>query len=80
LLHGDLHCGAAIRAGATGPSLTVPPARAMHGLLWKLRLNSCACSSPQPIGDESMAGAWVGGWDKCHVLFVVMVERPRPVR
>ena len=21
---------------------------------------------------------WVGGWDKCPVLFVVMVERPRP--
>jgi hypothetical protein len=23
---------------------------------------------------------WIGGWDKCHVLFVVMVERPGPVR
>ena len=22
---------------------------------------------------------WVGGWDKCRVLFVVMVERPRRV-
>jgi hypothetical protein len=20
---------------------------------------------------------WIGGWDKCHVLFVVMVEWPR---
>ena len=20
---------------------------------------------------------WVGGWDRCHVLFVVMVEAPR---
>jgi hypothetical protein len=23
---------------------------------------------------------WVGGWDKCRVLFVVMVERPKPSR
>jgi hypothetical protein len=23
---------------------------------------------------------WVGGWDKCRVLFVVMVERPRRIR
>ena len=21
---------------------------------------------------------WIGGWDKCRVLFVVMVERPNP--
>jgi hypothetical protein len=21
---------------------------------------------------------WIGGWDKCRVLFVVMVERPKP--
>jgi hypothetical protein len=21
---------------------------------------------------------WIGGWDKCRVLFVVMVERSRP--
>ena len=20
---------------------------------------------------------WVGGWDRCHVLFVVMLEAPR---
>ena len=20
---------------------------------------------------------WIGGWDKCRILFVVMVERPR---
>jgi hypothetical protein len=23
---------------------------------------------------------WIGGWDKCRVLFVVMVERPKPSR
>jgi hypothetical protein len=23
-------------------------------------------------------GDWIGGWDKCRLLFVVMVERPKP--
>jgi hypothetical protein len=27
-------------------------------------------------GKFSGAPKWIGGWDKCRVLFVVMVERP----
>jgi hypothetical protein len=32
---------------------------------------------PVPVGDhvDGWRVCWVGGWDKCRVLFVVMVER-----
>jgi hypothetical protein len=32
------------------------------------------------IGDriDGWRVCWVGGWDKCRVLFVVMIERVRP--
>jgi hypothetical protein len=35
---------------------------------------------PAALGDRinGWRVCWVGGWDKCWVLFVVMVERPRP--
>ena len=35
---------------------------------------------PVALGDHigGWRVCWVGGWDKCLVLFVVMVERPRP--
>ena len=31
-----------------------------------------------PLGHhiEGWRVCWVGGWDRCHVLFVVMVEAP----
>jgi hypothetical protein len=34
------------------------------------------------IGDriDGCRVRWIGGWDKCRVLFVVMVERPKPSR
>ena len=37
---------------------------------------------PVALGDfiDVWRVCWVGGWDKCRVLFVVMVERPRPSR
>jgi hypothetical protein len=37
---------------------------------------------PAAIGDriDGWRVCWIGGWDKCHVLFVVMVERPRQAR
>jgi hypothetical protein len=33
--------------------------------------------SPLAVGDhiDGWRVCWVGGWDKCRVLFVVMVER-----
>jgi hypothetical protein len=35
---------------------------------------------PAAIGDriDGWRVCWVGGWDKCRVVFVVMVERSRP--
>jgi hypothetical protein len=32
------------------------------------------------IGDhiDGCRLCWIGGWDKCRVLFVVMEERPKP--
>jgi hypothetical protein len=37
---------------------------------------------PAAVGDriDGWRVCWVGGWDKCRVLFVVMVERPKPTR
>jgi hypothetical protein len=34
---------------------------------------------PARLGDHinGWRVCWVGGWDKCRVVFVVMVERPR---
>jgi hypothetical protein len=34
---------------------------------------------PASLGDEidGWRVCWIGGWDKCHVLFVVMVKRSR---
>jgi hypothetical protein len=34
---------------------------------------------PVVLGDriDGWRVCWIGGWDKCRVLFVVMVERPR---
>jgi hypothetical protein len=36
---------------------------------------------PVAIGDriDEWRVCWIGGWDKCRVLFVVMVERKRPI-
>jgi hypothetical protein len=33
---------------------------------------------PAALGDrlDGWRVCWIGGWDKCRVLFVVMVERP----
>ena len=41
-----------------------------------LRLFRCA-----HLGDriDGWRVSWVGGWDKCRVVFVVMVERPLAV-
>jgi hypothetical protein len=57
----------------------------MHGSPCKFRLSFCVSSekSPfekSPLAITLMAGASAGlaGWDKCRVLFVVMVERSRP--
>lgn len=35
---------------------------------------------PAALGDrlDGWRVCWIGGWDKCRILFVVMVERPRP--
>ena len=37
---------------------------------------------PVSLGDriDGWRVCWLGGWDKCRVLFVVMVERPRRTR
>lgn len=37
---------------------------------------------PVAIGDriDAWRVCWIGGWDRCRVVFVVMVERPRPAR
>ena len=34
---------------------------------------------PVALGDRinGWRVCWIGGWDKCRVLFVVMVERPQ---
>ena len=34
--------------------------------------------NPAALGDRigGWRVCWIGGWDKCRVLFVVMVERP----
>jgi hypothetical protein len=38
--------------------------------------------TPAALGDriDGWRVCWIGGWDKCRVLFVVMVERPRRSR
>jgi hypothetical protein len=35
---------------------------------------------PVALGDriDGWRVCWVGGWDKCRVVFVVMVEGPQP--
>jgi len=37
---------------------------------------------PAAVGDrfDGWRVCWIGGWDKCRVLFVVMVERQRHAR
>jgi hypothetical protein len=37
---------------------------------------------PAALGDriDGWRVCWVGGWDKCRVVYVVMVERQRPTR
>ena len=37
-------------------------------------------TNPAALGDriEGCRVAWVGGWDRCRVLFVVMVENEVP--
>jgi hypothetical protein len=37
---------------------------------------------PVALGDriDGWRVCWIGGWDKCRVLFVVVVERPRRTR
>jgi hypothetical protein len=37
---------------------------------------------PVALGDfiDGWRVCWIGGWDKCRVLFVVMVERRKPTR
>jgi len=37
---------------------------------------------PVALGDQidGWRVSWIGGWDKCRVLFVVMVERQRRAR
>ena len=37
---------------------------------------------PVALGDriDGWRVCWIGGWDKCRVLVVVMVERPRRTR
>jgi hypothetical protein len=37
---------------------------------------------PVALGDriDGWLVCWIGGWDKCRVLFVVMVQRPRRTR
>ena len=60
--------------------LTVPPHGAMHVMspmrvetrfLWLCR--------PAVLGEhiDGWRVCWLGGWDKCRVFFVVMVERQR---
>ena len=46
--------------------------RAMHVQTKFLRL-----SKPVSLGDriDNWRVSWVGGWDKCRVFFVVMVDR-----
>jgi hypothetical protein len=36
---------------------------------------------PVALGDQidGWRVCWIGGWDKCRILLVVIVERPRPV-
>jgi hypothetical protein len=38
--------------------------------------------NPAALGDhiDGWRVCWVGGWDKCRVVFVVMVEKLRPAR
>jgi hypothetical protein len=37
-------------------------------------------TKPAALGDriDGWRVAWVGGWDRCRVLFVVMVEKQDP--
>jgi hypothetical protein len=48
---------------------------AMHIETKYLRLSSAVS-----LGDyvEGWRVCWLGGWDKCRVLYVVMVEKIRP--
>ena len=55
-------------------ALTAPPNRAMHGSPGKFRLSFCDSSKKSPLAITLMAG-WIGGWDSCRAVFMVMVEK-----
>jgi hypothetical protein len=64
---------ASLERALTGAGLESHPWVAMQVETKFLRLFQLAS-----LGDEidGWRVCWVGGWDKCHVVFVVMVKRP----
>ena len=69
----DMSCAATALATETDPGAESQP-RVLQVETKFLRL-----FKPVALGDhiDGWRVCWIGGWDKCRVLFVVMVERPR---
>jgi hypothetical protein len=49
------------------------------GVWYKRAASGRRVRSPRPVARPGRV-CWVGGWDKCRVLFVVMIGRPRRAR
>jgi hypothetical protein len=82
------HTRIKVQVGAQRYTLNIPceavglppePVPATQGRLEHLQVQTRFLRLCQPagLGDhiDDWRVCWVGGWDKCHVLFVVMVQR-----
>jgi hypothetical protein len=68
-----------LNPAALEPTLTVQPGQSDSWVPWKFETKFLRLFRPAAMGDRinGWSVCWIGGWDKCRVLIVVMVERPR---
>jgi hypothetical protein len=67
---------------ASGHHLDCPTQQSHRWVAMKVETKFLRIFRLAALGDhiDGWRVCWVGGWDKCRVLFVVMVERQRPAR
>jgi hypothetical protein len=74
---------AATAASPPGGHCLDCPARQSHPwVAMEVETKFLRLFKPVALGDriDGWRVCWVGGWDECRVLFVVMVDRKRPAR